>query len=180
MPGKYVTPRTYNRRWWIDVSTNDSPEWAEIAKGISSRGNSISEQSQDYYDMAGRGVAESEVTGITVSRTWSGWRVLGDKAQDAIMDKLYSLDGRRVKFLECYDNMGAEAINGHQGYAVLSITDDGSGDANNRENISFGMKIEGAPEAGTVTISEDGVPTFAAAAAQASVMSATEAEGEPR
>lgn len=180
MPGKYVTPRTYNRRWWIDVSTNDSPEWAEIAKGISSRGNSISEQSQDYYDMAGRGVAESEVTGITVSRTWSGWRVLGDKAQDAIMDKLYSLDGRRVKFLECYDNMGAEAVNGHQGYAVLSITDDGSGDANNRENISFGMKIEGAPEAGTVTISEDGVPTFAAAAAQASVMSATEAEGEQK
>ena len=42
------------------------------------------------------------------------------------------------------------------------------------------MKIEGAPGAGTVTISEDGVPTFAAAAAQASVMSATEAEGEQK
>ena len=167
MPGTYLTPRAYNRRWWIDVSTNDSPEWAEIAKGISSRGNSISEQSQDYYDMAGRGVAESEVTGITVSRTWSGWRVLGDKAQDTIMDKLYRLDGRRVKFLECYDNMQAEAINGHQGFAVLSITDDGSGDANNRENISFGIKIEGTPEAGTVTISEEGVPTFSPKAAAA-------------
>ena len=50
MPGTYLTPRAYNRRWWIDVSTNGTPEWAEIAKGISSRGNSISEQSQDYYD----------------------------------------------------------------------------------------------------------------------------------
>lgn len=166
MPGTYLTPRAYNRRWWIDVSTNGTPEWAEIAKGISSRGNSISEQSQDYYDMAGRGVAESEVTGITVSRTWSGWRVLGDKAQDAIMDKLYSLDGRRVKFLECYDNMGAEAVNGHQGVAVLSITDDGSGDANNRENIGFGLKIEGTPEAGVVTIAEGGTPTFTPAAAK--------------
>lgn len=166
MPGTYLTPRAYNRRWWIDVSTNETPEWAEIAKGISSRGNSISEQSQDYYDMAGRGVAESEVTGITVSRTWSGWRVLGDKAQDAIMDKLYSLDGRRVKFLECYDNMDAEVVNGHQGVAVLSITDDGSGDANNRENIGFGLKIEGTPEAGTVTIAEGGNPTFAPAAAK--------------
>lgn len=166
MPGTYLTPRSYNRRWWIDVSVNDTPEWAEIAKGISSRGTNISEQSQDYYDMAGRGVAESEVTGITVSRTWSGWRVLGDKAQDAIMEKLYSLDGRRVKFLECYDNMGDEAVNGHQGFAVLSVTDDGSGDANNRENISFGLKIEGTPEAGTVTIGEDGTPTFVSKAAK--------------
>ena len=66
MPGTYLTPRSYNRRWWIDVSVNGTPEWAEIAKGISSRGTNISEQSQDYYDIAGRGVAESEVTGITV------------------------------------------------------------------------------------------------------------------
>ena len=166
MPGTYLTPRSYNRRWWIDVSVNDTPEWAEIAKGISSRGTNISEQSQDYYDMAGRGVAESEVTGITVSRTWSGWRVLGDKAQDAIMEKLYSLDGRRVKFLECYDNMGDEAVNGHQGFAVLSVTDDGSGDANNRENIGFGLKIEGTPKAGTVTIGEGGTPTFVPKAAK--------------
>ena len=166
MPGTYLTPRSYNRRWWIDVSVNDTPEWAEIAKGISSRGTNISEQSQDYYDMAGRGVAESEVTGITVSRTWSGWRVLGDKAQDAIMEKLYSLDGRRVKFLECYDNMGDEAVNGHQGFAVLSVTDDGSGDANNRENIGFGLKIEGTPEAGTVTIGAGDVPTLVPKAAK--------------
>ena len=167
MPGTYLTPRSYNRRWWIDVSVNGTPEWAEIAKGISSRGTNISEQSQDYYDMAGRGVAESEVTGITVSRTWSGWRVLGDKAQDAIMEKLYSLDGRRVKFFFFFDNMGDEAVNGHQGFAVLSVTDDRSGDANNRENIGFGLKIEGTPEAGTVTIGEGGTPTFVPKAAKA-------------
>ena len=62
--------------------------------------------------------------------------------------------------------MGDEAVNGHQGFAVLSVTDDGSGDANNRENIGFGLKIEGTPEAGTVTISEDGTPTFVPKAAK--------------
>ncbi len=167
MPGTYLTPKAYNRRWWIDIGESDSPEWAELAKGISSRGNSISEQSQDYYDMAGRGVAESEVTGVTVSRTWSGWRVIGDKAQDHIMKRLYDLDKRKVKFLECYDNMNAEAENGHQGEAVLTITDDGSGDAGNRENISFGLKIIGTPTPGTVTIAEN-VPTFKPTAAAAS------------
>lgn len=160
MPGTYLTPRAFNRRWWIDISTGETPEWAEIAKGISSRGNSISEQSQDYYDMSGRGVAESEVTGITVSRTWSGWRAIGDAAQDAIMERLYGLDGRKVKFLECYDNMAASAVNGSQGEAILSISDDGSGDANNRENIGFGIKILGVPTRGTVVISASGVPTF--------------------
>ena len=47
MPGTYITPKTFNRRWWIDLSANDSPQWAEVASGITSRGNSINEQSQE-------------------------------------------------------------------------------------------------------------------------------------
>ena len=45
MPGTYITPMTWNRRWWIDLSANDSPQWAEVSVGITSRGNSINEQS---------------------------------------------------------------------------------------------------------------------------------------
>ncbi len=97
MPGKYVTPRAYNRRWWIDLSVNDTPEWAEIAKGISSRGNSINEQSQDYYDMAGRGVAESEVTGVTVSRTWSGWRVDGRQRHSTLQCVPHAVRGCDIR-----------------------------------------------------------------------------------
>ena len=51
MPGTYAKPKAYNRIWWIDVRAAEQPEWAKIAVGISSRGNSINEQSQDYYDM---------------------------------------------------------------------------------------------------------------------------------
>ena len=107
MPGTYVKPKAYNRIWWIDVRAAEQPEWAKIAVGISSRGNSINEQSQEYYDMAGRGVAESEITGVSVSRTFTGFRRFGDAAQDAIMDRLYDLDNRKVKFIECYDNLGS-------------------------------------------------------------------------
>ena len=170
MPGTYITPMTWNRRWWIDLSANDSPQWAEVSVGITSRGNSINEQSQEYYDMAGRGVAESEITGVSVSRTFTGFRRFGDAAQDAIMDRLYDLDKRKVKFIECYDNLGSGKPNGRQGEGVLSITDDGSGDAQNRENISFGLKILGTPQKGTVTIGEDGTPTFKPEAAAASAM----------
>lgn len=83
------------------------PNGRRLPPGITSRGNSINEQSQEYYDMAGRGVAESEVTGVSVSRTFTGFRRFGDAAQDAIMDRLYDLDNRKVKFIECYDNLGS-------------------------------------------------------------------------
>ena len=162
MPGTYAKPKAYNRIWWIDISATGTASWAKIAAGITSRGNSINEQSQDYYDMEGRGVAESEVTSVAVTRTFTGWRAIGAAAQDAVMDRLYDLDDRVVDFIECYDNMASGASNGRKGKAVLSITDDGSGDANNRENISFALKILGTPEKGTVTVSA-GVPTFTAA-----------------
>lgn len=171
MAGRKPKHVTNNRRWWIDLSANDSPQWAEVSVGITSRGNSINEQSQEYYDMAGRGVAESEVTGVSVSRTFTGFRRFGDAAQDAIMDRLYDLDNRKVKFIECYDNLGSGKPNGRQGEGVLSITDDGSGDAQNRENISFGLKILGTPQKGTVTIGEDGTPTFSPQAAEAKAAS---------
>ena len=145
MPGTYITPMTWNRRWWIDLSANDSPQWAEVASGITSRGNSINEQSQEYYDMAGRGVAESEVTGVSVSRTFTGFRRFGDAAQDAIMDRLYDLDNRKVKFIECYDNLGS--------------------------GKPHGLKILGTPQKGTVTIGEDGTPTFSPQAAEAKAAS---------
>ena len=146
MPGTYITPKTFNRRWWIDLSANDSPQWAEVASGITSRGNSINEQSQEYYDMAGRGVAESEITGVSVSRTFTGFRRFGDAAQDAIMDRLYDLDNRKVKFIECYDNLGSGKPNGRQGEGVLSITDDGSGDAQNRKTSASASRSWALPK----------------------------------
>ena len=85
--------------------------------------------------------------------------------------RLYDLDNRKVKFIECYDNLGSGKPNGRQGEGVLSITDDGSGDAQNRENISFGLKILGTPQKGTVTIGEDGTPTFSPQAAEAKAAS---------
>ena len=121
-------------------------------------------------DYVVQGERMGEVTGVSVSRTFTGFRRFGDAAQDAIMDRLYDLDNRKVKFIECYDNLGSGKPNGRQGEGVLSITDDGSGDAQNRENISFGLKILGTPQKGTVTIGEDGTPTFKPEAAAASAM----------
>jgi hypothetical protein len=160
MAGTFIKPKAFNRRWWINIGTTAAPAWAEIAHGISSRGNSINETKDDYYDMAGRGVAESDITGVTVQRSFTGVRVIGDAAQDNIIDRLYELNRRAVEYIECYDNMvDATKPNGRKGTATLSITDDGSGDAAKRENIAFALNIQGTPTRGQVAVA-DGVPTF--------------------
>lgn len=164
MPGEYIKPKAYNRRWYIDIGTTAAPEWVEVARGITSRGNAISEQTTDYTDMAGRGVAEKETESISIVRNFSGFRVIGDEAQDAVfIARMYDLNNRTVPFMEFYDNMPTGKPNGHKGTAAIQITDDGSGNAAARETIGFGLGIVGLPETGTVTLGEDGAPSFTAA-----------------
>lgn len=31
-------PKTFNRRWFIDIGTAETPDWVEICQGISRRG----------------------------------------------------------------------------------------------------------------------------------------------
>lgn len=161
MAGEYIKTKASDRIWYVNLGTSTTKKWCKISRGIASRGTSISEKKTDYYDMEGRGVAESEVESVTIGRTFSGFRVLGDPAQDEILlGCLYDLNRREVEYMEFYDNMPTGVPNGHTGKAYITISDDGSGDANTRENIAFGLNLLGMPEAGTVTLSTDGVPTF--------------------
>ena len=151
MAGTYTKPKAYNKRFLLNIGTTESPKWVEVARGITSRGNNFSESSETYYPMDQRGTAEIETTSQSVSRTWSGFRVIGDEAQDYVfIDALYDLDKRSVEFVEYYDNV--EGVNGWKGIASLTISDDGSGDTANRETIGFGLNLIGKPVRGTATV----------------------------
>ena len=151
MAGTYTKPKAYNKRLLLNIGTTESPKWVEVARGITSRGNNFSESSETYYPMDQRGTAEIETTSQSVSRTWSGFRVIGDEAQDYVfIDALYDLDKRSVEFVEYYDNV--EGVNGWKGIASLTISDDGSGDTANRETIGFGLNLIGKPVRGTATV----------------------------
>ena len=151
MAGTYTKPKAYNKRFLLNIGTTESPKWVEVARGITSRGNNFSESSETYYPMDQRGTAEIETTSQSVSRTWSGFRVIGDAAQDYVfIDALYDLDKRSVEFVEYYDNV--EGVNGWKGNASLTISDDGSGDTANRETIGFGLNLIGKPVRGTATV----------------------------
>lgn len=151
MAGTYTKPKAYNKRFLLNIGTTELPKWVEVARGITSRGNNFSESSETYYPMDQRGTAEIETTSQSVSRTWSGFRVIGDEAQDYVfIDALYDLDKRSVEFVEYYDNV--EGVNGWKGIASLTISDDGSGDTANRETVGFGLNLIGKPVRGTATV----------------------------
>lgn len=151
MAGTYTKPKAYNKRFLINFGTTDVPVWGEVARGITSRGNNFSESSETYYPMDQRGTAEIETTSQSVSRTWSGFRVIGDLVQDKVfIEALYDLDKRSVEFIEYYDNVSG--VNGWKGIGNITISDDGSGDTPNRETIGFGLNLIGKPERGTVTV----------------------------
>lgn len=166
-PGEFVgaKPKAYNRHFAINIGTSGAPEILEICHGISSRGNNISEDTEEYNYMCGRGSSESEITEQTVVRTFNGNRFIGDPAQDAIfIDRMYDMNKREVEYYDWYDNMPSTMLtekgNGWKGTGTIVITDDGSGDAPARETISFNLNQSGAPTRGTVTKTEDSI-TFA-------------------
>lgn len=151
MAGTFIKPKAYNKRFLLNFGTAEVPLWAEVARGITSRGNNFSESSETYYPMDQRGTAEIETTAQSVSRTWSGFRVIGDPAQDKVfIDGLYDLDKRSVEWIEYYDNV--TGVNAWKGSGNLTISDDGSGDTANRETIGFGLNLIGKPVRGTAVV----------------------------
>lgn len=162
MAGSYLKPKGFNRRFFINIGTVEAPLWAELARGVTSRGTSISETTTDYIDMASRGVAETITESVKVQRSFSVYRILGDEAQEAIVDRLYAVDRREMEYMSFYDNLPTNTPNGEQGRVSLSITDDGSGDAKALETMAFALTNIGKPRKGIVTLGANNVPTFKA------------------
>lgn len=168
-------PKNFNERVFVNfnTTTGEEAEWHELCHGILSRGNDFGEETEEYYYFCGEGSPETDVTGQTVTRNYTGHRFLGDTAQDIIfLDKLYDTGNRNVQYIRFYENPPASWTgppargNGWMGYGTLQIADDGSGDTNVRQNIDFSITENGAPTRGTVTVdAESNVPTFTPLAA---------------
>lgn len=136
----------------LNLGTTETPDWKPAIVGISSRTNAVSEETQDYYYMSGKGSAETEPTTQKVSVTFTGHRAVGDPLQDKVMDDmLFDMEIRNLEFIDYQDIIDAPgASNGWKGDASITITDFGSGEANVRQTISFTMNLKGKPERGSV------------------------------
>lgn len=153
MAGTFFKPKARGRKFAVNFGTVAAPAWHLICFGISSRGTDFSEDKEEYEYMCGG--KDTEPTEQTVSRSFSGNRFIGDPAQDAIfIDRIFNMDNRHVQVYEWYDGQPAEITtakgNGWSYDATITISDDGSGDAPERETIGFSLDINGTPKRGTV------------------------------
>lgn len=159
---KMAYPKNYNRQMLINRGTEGAPDWRVIAKGILSRANNINETTSKLHYLDGRGTAETLVEGQDVSAAFTGHRFLSDTVQDYILDELlFDLDRREVEFVDFDDSIaipssGTKPANGWRGKATIQITDFGSGEAINRQNIAFTLNYNGKPTRGTMEKTESG------------------------
>lgn len=67
----------------IDITPGGpSPTWAVLGVGIENFAEALNEVANEYQFMADKGYARSYVTGMSISCTLSGRRMIGDPAQD--------------------------------------------------------------------------------------------------
>lgn len=166
-----MTPKNYNRIYLMNLGTPAEPDWKPITVGISATEVEVEEEAEDYYYMDGRGTPESEPATQKITRTFTGHRKVGDPVQDYVFDVMMEdLNKRNTEIIEYNDMIAAGTPNGKKYPATVSVQNDGSGEAQLRQDISFSITKTGASEKGTVTNS-DGDYTWAKAQGAMSILS---------
>lgn len=76
-----------------EASTATPPVWtyAKLCQGIESMEFNENEQNQQYFFLCGEGFAHNETTGAAPELVVSGRRIVGDTAQDYVVDKQFKL-----------------------------------------------------------------------------------------
>ena len=140
-----------------DVDLNDvtTGKWAWVASGINNNTPSANEttSSDAYYD--GGGFTETDVTGKQVQLAVSGFRKVGDPAQDYIEDLFFKF-GNAVKTRVIWIKNNIPVI---AKCTISSIVPTG-GAANAKQTFSFNVDFNGRPKIfnGQLTLNESSKP----------------------
>lgn len=91
---------TFNPVWenQIEIGTaysNSSWTYSKLCEGIEEMTFSPNEQNQQYFFLCGKGFADNEVTGAAPEISCSGRRVVGNTAQDYVVENQFKLGNDR-------------------------------------------------------------------------------------
>lgn len=70
--------------------------YSKLCKGIESMEFNANEQNKQFFFLCGEGFAHNETTGAAPELTVSGRRVVGDAAQDFLVEKQFALGPDRI------------------------------------------------------------------------------------
>ena len=144
----------YDYTLQIDTApSGTTPTWATVCAGISNIAEALNENVEQMFFLCGKGFADNEVTGMAPAITLTGKRVQGDTAQEYIFAfaQKYGLYKSRHShmMLTRTDNSGiAPATTIISANITIANVQEFSGDANKPADISFELRINGAPVSG--------------------------------
>lgn len=90
-----MNPNWSNEVWIGTSETGGAWSYAKLCKGIESMEFNENEQNQQYYFLCGEGFAHNETTGAAPELVISGRRIVGDAAQDYVVQKQFALGTNR-------------------------------------------------------------------------------------
>ncbi len=132
----------------INTGSADAEEWSTIQEGIDNLSEALNEVVQQYFFMAEKGFASNYVTGMAPSYTFTGRRIIGDKAQDWIFSperKFGLMEKRDTTFKITRLGSGGKPEEISCPVTIANLTDIG-GATTDGSAISFEVRFNGKPE----------------------------------
>lgn len=145
----YVKPEivpVYKFTAEIDITPKGPTRtWAPLCAGFNNISEAMNETIQQYFFLCGNGHGVNYVTGMAVSMTMAGVRVIGDAAQDFMFNAKYKLMSER----DTHFRITRTAENGDKHVISANITfcnmSDISGATTDGSAISVELRFNGAP-----------------------------------
>lgn len=139
----------------VDIDTSapgaEAPEWSAFGKGFNNVAESLNEVIQQYFFLSDGGYAQSFVTGMAPALTFSGVRILGDKAQEYIFNsaRKYGLmkdRNTKLRIKRLTDDGKIETIT--CGVTLCNLSDM-SGATTDGSAVSVEIRLNGKPDLST-------------------------------
>lgn len=120
-----------------------------LCAGIDNIAEALNEVVQQYFFLCDKGFAHNHVTGMAPAYTFTGRRIIGDKAQDYIFGLKYKLDKDRQSKLRISYKTGASASTKIECPVTICNIQEFSGATTDDSAISFELRFDGAPQVTT-------------------------------
>lgn len=130
-----------------------APTWAPICDGFDTPTEALNEQIQEYYSLCAKGYGSGDVIAIRPAYTITGYRKVGDAAQDFIFGQKYTLmQGRRTQLRLSTPSADGTVTRYTNNVTMQEISSFG-GSASSGAAVSVTFAFNGSPVVETVAAS---------------------------
>lgn len=136
--------------------TEESETWTPLCAGFDNVSEALNEVVQQYFFLCQKGFANNYVTGMAPVFTLTGYRIIGDTAQDFIFAQKYKmLKDRETQIKITRANGDATTTSIIEANVTMQNIQEFSGASTDGSAISVEFAFNGAPKLSQGTVSKE-------------------------